>query len=500
MNSFWIDTTKEKKNYSPLSQDIHVDVSIIGGGILGISSAYELTKRGYSVAIIEKDDIAHKATGHTTAKITSQHGLFYDYLVQSYGISFAKDYLQANERAIEHIASIVQEESISCQFEWQNSYVYTTNPEEIPLLKKEISALSLLDFQAPFVTKVGLPFPIQGAVCFPHQAQFHPLQYLYALCDCITSRNGQIYTHTTATDVRQNDDGYLTQTTGGTISSSYVIVASHYPFLNVPGFYFAKMYQSTSYLLAVDPKKTLFKGMFITATNPTYSFRTTQYRGKKILLVGGGDHKTGVPTCEEDSYGALTKLVTQYYPNAEILARWNTRDCIPLDKIPYIGPYSSTLPHVYVGTGFKKWGMTSSQVACEIIVDSICGKENHLSSVFSSTRLQPIKNHTEMKNMMVQSIHSLFLDKLKRPQMQFDEIAPNSGSIIEVGGEKVGIYKDASSQVYAVKPYCTHLGCLLSWNDVDKTWDCPCHGSRFDAKGNNLYDPAFRDLTTYSID
>lgn len=158
MNSFWIDTTEEKKNYSPLSEDIHVDVSIIGGGILGVSCAYELTKRGYSVAIVDKDDIGYKATGHTTAKITSQHGLFYDYLVQSYGISFAKDYLQANERAIHHIASVVQEESISCQFEWQNSYVYTTKPEEVPFLKKEISALSSLDFEAPFVTKVRFTF------------------------------------------------------------------------------------------------------------------------------------------------------------------------------------------------------------------------------------------------------------------------------------------------------------------------------------------------------
>lgn len=158
------------------------------------------------------------------------------------------------------------------------------------------------------------------------------------------------------------------------------------------------------------------------------------------------------------------------------------------------------MPNVFVGTGFKKWGMTSSNVAANIIVDAICGKQNKYASLFDSTRLQPIKNMDELKNMIVQSTNSLLLNKLKAPNMKFDEIANNSGSIIEVNNEKVGIYKDNDGKIYAVKPMCTHLGCLLSWNDVDKTWDCPCHGSRFDFKGKNLYDPAFRDLDSYDLD
>ena len=260
------------------------------------------------------------------------------------------------------------------------------------------------------------------------------------------------------------------------------------------------MYQSTSYLIAVDTKKTLPHGMYINFTNPIFSYRTARYKGKDILIIGGGEHKTGHPTCYQDSYGLLEEEAFRYYPDAEILYRWNTRDCISLDKLPYVGIYSNMMPNVFVGKKKKKWGMTLTNVAANIIVDEICGKQNPYQYLFRSTRLKPLKNHDEMKNILVQSTTSLFFDKLKLSPMQFENIANNSGGIVEINHEKVGIYKDENGKIYAVKPICTHLGCLLSWNDVDKTWDCPCHGSRFDYQGKNLYDPAFKDLDVYVID
>ena len=212
-----------------------------------------------------------------------------------------------------------------------------------------------------------------------------------------------------------------------------------------------------------------------------------------------GDHKTGQPSCYNDTYGVLENEAKKYYPDCEVLYKWNTRDCIPLDKIPYIGEYSSSLPNVFVGTGFKKWGMTSSNVAAQIITNKICGKKNKYEYLFTPSRIKPIKNRDELKNMIVQSTNSLVFDKFKPENMSFEKIKNNSGSIIEINNEKVGIYKDPYGKVFAVKPICTHLGCLLSWNDIDKTWDCPCHGSRFDYKGKNIYDPAFKDLEIYDL-
>lgn len=499
MNSLWIDSIKNYDRFKKLDTDLETDVCIIGGGIFGITCGYYLTKLGYKVVILEKDLICQKTTGHTTAKITSQHGLFYDYIINSYGKKFAKDYLSANEDAISNIKNIIDEENIKCDFEFQNSYIYTTKKEELKSIKKEIKAVESLEYNCEFVTKTGLPFEILGGICFKNQAQFNPLKYLYSLCDCICNRNGEIYTNTLVNDVRFNDNLYVTYANNNIVKSKYVVVATHYPFLNFPGFYFAKMYQSTSYIIAIDTKKTLFNGMYINSKSPIFSYRPAKYMGKELLLIGGGDHKTGQAVSYKDSYGYLEDEAKKFYPDCDILYRWNTRDCITLDKIPYIGQYSNKLPNMFVGTGFNKWGMTSSNVAANIIVDKICGNENKYSYVFNSTRLKPIKNIDEMKNMIVQSSNSLLFDKLKHVDFSFDEIEDNSGGVIEINNEKIGIYKDSSGNIYAVNPVCTHLGCLLSWNDIDKTWDCPCHGSRFDFMGKNIYDPAFKNLETYNL-
>ncbi len=502
MNSLWLSDNNIFKNIdlnNNLDKDFSTDVCVIGAGIFGLTCAYYLTKLGFDVTVLEKSDIASKATGNTTGKITSQHGLFYDYLTNSYGQKFAKDYLDVNEEAIENIKNIIDEEKINCDFKYQNSYVYTTKKDELKFIKKEYNAVSDLGYNCELVTKTGLPFNIVGALCFKKQAEFHPIKYLAGLCKCIIERNGKIYTNTTAVDVKMEDSDYITYANGHEIKSKYVIIATHYPFINFPGFYFTKMYQSTSYLIAVDTKKTLFKGMHISAGVPTLSFRTALYNNKEILLIGGMDHKTGHPSSYKDTYGKLEDIAKKYYPDSNVLFRWNTRDCISLDKLPYIGHFSSSMPNMFVGTGFKKWGMTLSNVAANIIVDKICGNLNKYEYLFKSTRLKPIKNHDEFKNMLVQSTNSLLLNKLKRPNMSFDEIENNSGSIIEVNNEKVGIYKDKNGKIYAVNPICTHLGCLLSWNDIDKTWDCPCHGSRFNFDGTNLYDPAFKNLDTYDL-
>lgn len=512
MNSLWISDSKENqlfdskilKNVNSTNNTeenlIETDVCIVGAGIFGLTCAYYLTKLGYKVTVLEKYKIGEKTTGHTTAKITSQHGLFYDYLTNSYGQKFAKDYLEVNEQAIQNIKNIIDEEKIKCDFEYQNNYVYTTKKEDVKLIKKEIKAVENLGYNCEFVTKTGLPFEVEGAICFKKQAQFHPLKYLNGLCKTIIRRGGTIYTDTTVFDVKKNGEEYITFSKNLKIKSKYVIIANHYPFINFPGFYFIKMYQYTSYLIAVDTKKTLFNGMYISANDPIFSFRTAKYNGKELLLIGGGEHKTGQPTSYQDSYGILEEEAKKYYPDCEVLFRWNTRDCISLDKIPYIGSYSSMMPHMFVGTGFKKWGMTLSNVASNIIVDMICGNQNKFAYLFDSSRLKPIKNSDEMKNILVQSTNSLLLNKLRPANMNFDEISNNSGSIVEVNHEKVGIFKNPDGKIYAVKPFCTHLGCLLSWNDVDKTWDCPCHGSRFNFDGTNLYDPAFKDLEVYDLE
>lgn len=260
-----------------------------------------------------------------------------------------------------------------------------------------------------------------------------------------------------------------------------------------------KMYQETSYLIAVETNKELFDGMYINTEIPTISLRTALYEGKRVLLVGGMNHKTGSKIDLEKAYENLEKVAKDLYSDSKVIYKWNTQDCVSLDKIPYIGEFSSLMPNVFVGTGYKKWGMTTSNVAANIITNKILGKENKYEDVFNSKRLKPIKNHEELNSMVKEVSYSLVINKLRKTNEYLNNVKKNEGKIIEVDNKKVGVYRDCDGNIYAVKPYCTHLGCELSWNNLDKTWDCPCHGSKFSYEGKNLYDPAIKDLKKLNI-
>ena len=441
-----------------------------------------------------------KQLGHTTAKITSQHGLIYKHLVDDYGSDFAKDYLNANEQAIKNISNIIQEENIDCDFESQSSFVYADDLENLNKIRSEIETLKNLEFDANFVTDLNVPFSHSGAIEFSNQAQFHPRKYMIGLCKAIIKNGGNIFENTTVYDVKKDNNSYSVKTKNNIVNCKYVVLASHYPFINIPGFYFTKMYQDASYIIAIDTNSDLFDGMYISSSSSVFSFRTMKDNDKKLLLIGGAGHKTGEKVDFKSTYGVLEAKARELFPDCTVKYRWNTRDCITLDKIAYIGNFSSIMPNVFIGTGFNKWGMTPSNVAANIICDKILNNKNEYENIFSATRMHPIKNRWEMKNILKQSASSLLFEKLKSFPDEILNIENDNGKILELNGDKVGIYKDLDGNVFAVNPICTHLGCLLSWNNVDKTWDCPCHGSRFNYMGKNIYDPAIKNLDFIKLD
>lgn len=556
MHSFWLDSIENKNKFNKLEKDKSTDVCIVGAGIFGLTCGYYLTKQGYNVVLLEKEkDIASKTTGHTTAKITSQHNLIYKYLIDSLGESMAKKYLYANQDAIENIYQIINDENIDCDFVRQDSYVYTNNLDELEKIKLENKAVNSLGFKSEFVTSTPLPFNVLGALRFPNQAEFNPIKYAYGLAKRITSNGssaidglvnagsvgsvsvgdgivenspggaslnlakvtGEIYTDTLVQNIKKENDEFITSCKDYVVRSKYVILATHYPFIDRLGYYFFKMYQSTSYVIAVDIGSKTFDGMYINSEQPTFSYRFINYNGNHLLLVGGADHKTGSKIDLSNAYNILEDEVRKYYLDCKVLYKWNTEDCITLDKIPYIGEFSHFMPNMYIGTGFNKWGMTSSNVAGNIIVDKILGRENEYENVFKATRLHPIKNNVELGNMIKETTNSFVINKFKVPDADldviednsvmsgskkagnFEEIKNDSGHVLKYNGQTIGIYKDNDGKIFAVNPICTHLGCLLSWNNLDKTWDCPCHGSRFDYKGHQLYNPAIRDLDVIDL-
>ena len=462
--SFWLNTEK-RKEYESLNENLECDVCIIGGGMAGISCAYYLSKNGFNTVVLERDKIASKTTGHTTAKITSQHGLLYDYLINSKGKEYAKKYYKANEKAIDNIEKIINEENIDCDFERVNSYVYTKDINLVKDIKTEVGAVNSIGGECKFVENIEIPVKIEGAIEFKNQAKFNPIKYINGLCGVIDKNQGRIYEKSKVIEYEKigNIFKVLVETKEGkfTVKCKHLVVTTRYPIFNSVGYHFIKMYQEISYAVAVKmPDNLEIKNLYICKENPVISIRTTKYNGEKYLLVIGNSHKTGENTETTGRYKILEE-VAENITGKKVEYRWNTEDCISLDKIAYIGKYTNLIENMYVATGFNKWGMTTSNIAANIITDLILGRKNKYLDIYDSTRLEPIKNKEEVGNML-------------------KEIAK---FVIE---PRLDITRE--------KKYCTHLGCELTWNELTKTWDCPCHGSRFEKSGESVEAPSIKNI------
>ncbi|BDS16560.1 FAD-dependent oxidoreductase [Clostridium perfringens] len=476
MKSVWSESCKFRKREA-LNKDIKTDVLVIGAGIAGILTAYMLKQKGREVVLIDAAEIASGNTKNTTAKITSQHDLIYSKLITEFGEEKARQYAKANELAIKKYKEIIEDKRIECDFEEKPAYVYSLN--EVDVLKEEVEAAKNLGIDAEFVQEANLPFKINGAVKFNNQAQFNPLKFLKGISNELV-----IYENTRALEIKEN----LVVTSGGNITANNIVVATHYPIMNAPGYYFMKMHQERSYVLALENTSEI-DGMYIDLNKEGYSFRTYN----NLLLLGGISHRTGENE-EGGSYDELRKVAKRLYPKAKEKYYWSAQDCMTIDGIPYIGRYSSETPNIYVATGFNKWGMTSSMVSAMIISDMILEKENDFSEIFSPRRFDLSLSINNIANDLIETAKNFIAQKVYIPSSEIEHIKNGHGGIIEYNGEKVGVYKNKEGKEFFVSTKCTHLGCQLSWNSDELTWDCPCHGSRFDYKGRLIGSPATKDL------
>lgn len=460
MNSYWNDGIT--KDFPKLNKNIDVDVCVIGGGITGVTTAYYLANRGIKVALLEKDKLCSSTTGGSTGKITSQHGLLYKYLKDLNGKEYASKYYKANEEAKENILKIINKEKIDCDLEIKNAYVYTENEKVLQDIKEEVEYTKKLGINSEFVSQIDMPFEIFGGIKFQNQAQFDPVKYTYGLAESILKNDGEIYEKSKVIETVEDDGKYNVITKEGKVRAQFLVITTRYPIINFPGYYFMKMYQSTSFAIIVDTHTDInYDGFYINAETPVLSFRTVKdkEKNKNLLLAVGYDYKTGTEVVG-NPFEYLMAKVKKMYPEAEILKSWTAEDCISLDKIPYIGDFSDIMDNCYVATGFNKWGITSSNIAAKIITDKILGNDNEYEDIFESSRLGIIKNKEEMMNMIKEAGEGIILERIK--------------------GKPT--------------PTCTHLGCKLSWNPLEEIWECSCHGSKFSKRGFVIEGPANKDL------
>lgn len=430
MSSVWIEGTRFE-DFPTLEGDAETDVLIIGGGIVGILTAYFLDECGIPYILVEKNKLCGGTTQNTTAKITYSHGLIYDKLSKDLGVEGARLYFEANRSAFEKFAQMCKD--IDCDYERKDNFVYSTDDRQ--KLESELSAAEKIGCNAKLCENVPLPIKTVGAVCFPSQAQFDPLKFL-----SVISKGLNIYENTFVIDV----DGGVASTQRGKIHAKRVIVATHFPFINRHGMFFLKLHQHRSYVTVLEGCGDV-GGMYVDESKTGFSFRNY----KNLLFVGGGAHRTGE---KGGGYDEVRRFTAKNYPNATEKFHWATQDCMSLDSMPYIGSYSKNTPRMYTAAGFNKWGMTSSMLSAMLLCDMMQDKKNEYAELFSPQR------------------------SILKPQL-----AVNGAVTLK-------------NMLTPTTKRCTHLGCALKYNTAEHTWDCACHGSRFDCDGEVIDNPAKKRL------
>jgi glycine/D-amino acid oxidase-like deaminating enzyme/nitrite reductase/ring-hydroxylating ferredoxin subunit len=483
------------REYPALSEDAKADVIVVGGGIAGITCAYLLSKEGLAVAVLEADRIAHGTTGHTTAKVTSQHGLIYNKLTEQLGNELALQYADANETAIREIKALTESLKIDCNFLTQQAFVFTENDDYVQNLHDETDAAKNLGINAEFVESIPFPFTIKGAVRFDGQAQFHPLKYTLSLAKALTDSGGKIFENTRAVEIGFDNGFTVVTQQGKKITAGLLVIASHYPFYNKHGAYFTRIYQERSYVAAIKASEPYPGGIYINAEKPTRSLRSLKTEDGELVLVGGAHHKAGQYDDTQGKYGELFDFANPYFTISDIPYRWSAQDCMTLDHIPYVGNFTDDTPNLYIATGFGKWGMTNSMASGMLLRDLIVKGDSPWKDVYSPSRETKTASAISFVTENLNVAKSLIGGKLEQPEMEGDiELAVGEGKVVEISGKRAGAYRHDDGLLYIVNTTCTHMGCELNWNPAERTWDCPCHGSRFSYEGKIIEGPAVHEL------
>ena len=492
--SFWIDTTPET-DYPALSENVDVDVAVVGAGITGITAATLLKRAGKTVALLDSRRIVHGATGYTTAKITSGHGASYSKIRKGFGEDGAGVYAQANEAALERIARFVEEDGIDCEFERRTNYVYAESEDEVAQLRQEAEVERKAGLDVELVDDTPLPFDVFAALKLENQAQFHPRKYLLALGETIPGDGSHVFEQTRVQDVKHGEPCEVT-TERGSLRARDVVVATHLPILD-RGLFFAKAYPHRSYAVAAmigqapDPE-----GMYINTGTPTRSIRTLRDGERVFIQVGGNGHRTGDEQNTPARYDQLERFLRQHWPGAgEIRYRWSTQDFMAHDYVPYVGRLRRGSDHIYVATGYSKWGMTNGTAAAMIVADRILGRDNPWAELYDSKRLVRRSGLGSFLKENTSAGVNFFVDRISpSDRSEVEQLKPGDGAIVRVRARKTAVYRDEEGGLHGLSPVCQHLYCLVAWNRAERTWDCPCHGSRYAGDGTAIEGPTTKDL------
>jgi glycine/D-amino acid oxidase-like deaminating enzyme/nitrite reductase/ring-hydroxylating ferredoxin subunit len=498
--SFWM-ATAGATSYPALEGDVDVDVAVVGGGIAGLSAAWELVRAGRTVAVLEADRIAAGVTGYTTAKVSALHTLAYDRLSRSRGQDAAHQYAASQQAAVERVAEIATEIGVRCDLERVSAYTYATDSGQVETLRAEALAASDAGLPAVFVRDTELPFDISGAVRVDHQAQFHPRAYLLALAEDLRARGGMILERTRVTGLSEGSPCKVTTESGHTVTARDVVVATHYPIFD-RALLFTRLSPRRELVVAAPiPAELAPKGMYITEDEGKRSVRSAPLdEGRRLLIVTGESFTPGTGDAQE-GFRRLDAWMHERFDVGGTAYRWAAQDNDSTDHVPLVGLMHAGARHTYVAAGFGGWGMSSGVMSGRLLADLITGQESPWAGLYDPRRLaSTLREAPGFVRHQVDVAKHFVGDRLRTTHASsIEEVPPADGAIVRVQGRRCAVYRDPEGTVRAVSARCTHLGCLVAFNSAETTWECPCHGSRFDVDGTVLQGPAVRPLEAVEL-
>ncbi|WLV25898.1 FAD-dependent oxidoreductase [Aciduricibacillus chroicocephali] len=483
--SIW-NGTVEQPSFKPLKEDIEADIVVAGGGIAGITTAFLLSQEGKNVVLLEARTLLSGTSGYTTAKLSAQHYLIYAKLIELYGENIAKLYYEANCNAISSIESWAEARGIDCDFLREDSYVFTKQQEMKSSLEKEAEAYKKLCIDGDVIE--GSP-AFSDAVASPvmrNQAMFHPGKWLKGLIHEMENAGVRIFENTSLEDVEKTDDKIVCKTgTEHNITCSDLVIATHFPVYAENKFYVNNMSAESSVAMAFKTDKQLPTGMYITAEMPKWTMRNVKVGEESYILVGGESHPTGDGMSEEERYNRTALYAEEHLGLTKPAFRWSTRDYFSPDHIPLVGHLHEDTDHIYVLTGFSKWGLSNSTAGAQIIKDLIMGNDNPYIALYSPQREREEWTASSGENEAVKTYGA---------NKTIENLKNNQAAVIKKDDKDIGVFKDENGELHYIDLSCTHMGCGVKWNDGDLTWDCPCHASRFSATGEVIGGPATEPL------
>lgn len=495
--SLWVETALQAE-FPALKSNLDVEVAIVGGGITGITAGILLQRAGKRVAIIDNSQIATGESGYTTAHLTQVLDVRYQQIISDFGEEKAQLAAGSSGAAINQIEKLIQDYRISCDFKRLPGYLYSENGFDTLDFSQEIDALRKVNVPAELIGAAPLPFKTLKAIRVDDQAQFHPRQYLLSIVEQFVHLGGKIIEHTRAIDVTDGTPCQV-KTERGTITALDVIISANVPVTNWL-FLNTKIAAYRSYALSAKLSSPIQPGLYWDTVDPYHYIRAYHSETEgDFLIVGGEDHKTGAKVHTESCFKNLERFTREHFDVADIPYFWSGQIIKPLDGLPYIG-LNSLSKHVYVSTGYSGNGMTFGTLGGMILSDLVLGKSNPWSLLYDATRLHPIASIGNFLSENIDIPAHFIGDRLSNGDARFtSEIQKNEGKVITVAGKKIAAYRGEDGDLHAFSAVCPHMGCIVHWNGAESSWDCPCHGSRFDAHGKVSNGPALSDLKPLHI-